>query len=141
MNLSRKYARMKWNDPIILKAVTSTHELVQCLHHAAVYELENVLLLIGYRAVRVIMVMWIQYDSLIKAAHLRFLDTDYNHGLKWAYEHIDNPPECLGQLVKSTVDASVDGIINEIKLNQQIIKSHNLPIPPYKYIIPKSTSK
>ena len=39
LKMANKYARMKWNDPILSKVVTYAHELVQCLHHAAVYDL------------------------------------------------------------------------------------------------------
>ena len=111
LKMKNKHSCIKWNDPILPQIVTSTHELVKCLCHAATYDLDHVLLLIGNRAGKLIFGMFIQCDSLIKAFRLLMLEIAYNHGLKWAHEHINNPPEHLEQFVKSTVDAIASDII------------------------------
>ena len=49
MKLCQKHTCLNWDDPNLSKAVVSTHELVQCLHHEATYELDNVALMIGDR--------------------------------------------------------------------------------------------
>ena len=37
--VTSKYTMTQWNDPKLSKIVDSKHELIQCLHHAAVYDL------------------------------------------------------------------------------------------------------
>ena len=61
--------------------------------------------------------------------------------LKWGHKHIDSPPKNLEQLVKSVIDSNIIDIIAEIKLPYKIINLSKLPIPLYKYILPKSTAK
>ena len=63
----------------------------------------------------------VRCDSLIKLVCLRILHMFYHHGLKWAYEYINNPPENLEKLVKVTVNSNFADTITEIKIYQKII--------------------
>ena len=78
---------------------------------------------------------------MLNVAHQRFLDIAHAYRLKWAYEHIDNYPKNLEQLIENTIDSSIEDVITEIKLHHEIINSKKLPLPLRKYIIPKSTVK
>ena len=84
---------MSWDDPRHSKVTASVRELLQCLCHAAPRNLNFVLLLIGDRSGRALVGTWINCDTIIKAAHQRFLDVDHMHGLKWACEYVDSHPK------------------------------------------------
>ena len=123
--LGQKHAYLKWDNPMLSSVVTSVHELVQCLHHTTVYELNCILLLIGDCTGRIIMGMWIKYDAMIKSAHQISLDIANEHRLKWAHKDIDNLPNNLEALVKNVIDANIADVIAEIKLHHEIINSAN----------------
>ena len=108
---------MPWDDPFLSKVVALTHELVQCFHHATTHDLNCVLLLIGDISCRVLVGIWIKYDATIKALHQLFLDEAHAHGLKWAYEHIENYPKMLELLINNTIDSNIEDVTTEIKLN------------------------
>ena len=57
------------DNPRLSSIIILTHELVQYLHHAMVYELNYMLLLVGDHAGKIMIATWIKHDIMIKAAH------------------------------------------------------------------------
>ena len=62
---------------------------------------------------------------MIKPAHQRFLHIAYAHGLKWAYEPIDNYPKKLELLINTSIGYNIEDVITEIKFHHKIINSKN----------------
>ena len=115
---------------MLSKGIAPTHEVVQCLHHSTTCDLNCVLLLIGDRSGRMLVGTWIKYDVMVKAAHWRFLNVACAHGLKWAYEHVDNYPDKLENLINTSIGSNIEDVITEIKLYHEITNSNKLLMTP-----------
>ena len=62
--------------------MTYAYELVQYFHYTCIYKLDYVLLLIGISTVRLVIGIFIQYNSLIKVVNLCVLDIACSDRLK-----------------------------------------------------------
>ena len=109
-----RYIKMKWNDSMLTKAVPSSHELIQCLHHSVVCDIDCVLLLVGDRSAKPIQGVLIVHDDVIKSVHKRFLQLAHKHRLKWSYENTEMPSQ-LQNLLRSTINASISDLQNELE--------------------------
>ena len=65
--------------------IPNNHELVQILHHAFVYSLKLVLLLVGDNKGTIIRGVWVEFNDIIMEAYKVFLRQCYDVSLKWAY--------------------------------------------------------
>ena len=54
---------MTWNDPALQKIVSSSYELVQCFYHAADYEVDEDLLLVGIRFATIVQRIFNKYED------------------------------------------------------------------------------
>ena len=69
------------------------------------------------------------------------MKVEYDHGVKWAYEHTSDALANLEYLLKTVISAELEDVTTEIKMYRMTINDSNLPIHPCKHIITRSTSK
>ena len=132
------------------KFIPSSHECIQILHHAYVYDLDIILLLIGDKKGTILRGIWVQFDREIMDAYDNFITRCYEESLKWAYatEHEDAGEtenatnlEALKPFLPSSID--FESFKDYFHLWKQATNSidSRLPIPSTKYIIPYHFAK
>ena len=119
--------------------IPKNHELIQILHHAFVYNLSLMLLLIGDSKGTIIRGVWVSFEPPIFEAYRGFIEKCYNESLKWAYENENDEQEhpSLDQ-VRSALPSFIDfdSFQDYFNLWSCATNSSLLPIPPTEYIIP-----
>jgi len=126
--------------------IPKNHELIQILHHAFVYNLSLMLLLIGDSKGTIIRGVWVSFDSTIFEVYKGLLQKCYVESLQWAYEEDeDNEENSLGE-VRSALPSFIDfdsfqDYFNLWRCAIRKSSDYLLPIPPTDYIIPFHFSK
>lgn len=69
--------------------IPSNHECIQILHHAFVYNIKLVLLLIGNKKGTILRGVWVIFHDEIMMAYDHFLSRCHDLCLKWAYDGLD----------------------------------------------------
>ena len=130
--------------------ILSNHECVQILHHAFVYDLKLVLLLIGDKKGTILRAVWVGFDETILTAYGEFLDRCYNESLKWAYHDLHEEGDVFQEedslnLIKPFLPKEVDfeSFADFFNLWKNAVNGddEHLPIPPTKTIMPFHFSK
>jgi len=126
--------------------IPKTHELIQLLHHAYVYNLSMVLLLIGDTKGSIIRGVWVSFEQPIFDAYCNVLHKCYDISLKWAYENQDNENDEISlNQVRSSLPSFIDfeNFKDYYNLWKCAVSSGHsiLPLPPTEYIIPFHFSK
>ena len=86
-NASLRYCRIKCTGPEISEYITSSHEAIQCLHHAYLYDINFVCLVIGDRNGNLEAGIFVEFTKELKESYGRKVLQDlYNFGLKWVYK-------------------------------------------------------
>lgn len=122
--------------------IRSNHELLQILHHATVYKLKLVLLLIGDKR-SIIRGIWVKFDVTILSCYESLLSSLYDKTLSWAYNRNYNMSSILSSIegcIPPTI--GLEGMIDFIELWRAIFDDPcRLPIPQSTNIIPYHFSK
>jgi len=117
--------------------IKSVHELLQILHHATVYDLQVVLLLIGDRH-SIIRGVYVYFDEAIRSSYEKFLNIMYDNTLTWAYDNHNNSNSALidmHQFIPSHVGK--EAFMDFYELWKTIMSSPTkLPIPQSTHILP-----
>lgn len=124
--------------------IPSSHECIQILHHALVYELDLVLLLIGDKKRSIVRGIWVSFNEEIMASYEAFLARCYEESLKWAYEneegHGNARESSHFHFINPFLPKGVDfeSFLDFFHLWNQSSNSttSRLPIPPNEKIIP-----
>jgi len=122
--------------------ISSTHELVQVLHHAMVYSLNLVLLIICDKRT-ILRGIWIKFDEEVVKKYEMFLANIYYHTFQWAYditktiaETREEVQDCLPK------QCDMEGYLEYYGIWKEMFKPGNyLPIPPTLKIVPYHFSK
>jgi hypothetical protein len=86
-NASLRYCRIKCTDPEFSDYITSSHEAIQCLHHAYLYDINFVCLVIGDRNGNLEAGIFVEFTKELKESYGRKVLQDlYNFGLEWVYK-------------------------------------------------------
>ena len=85
-NASLRYCRIKCTDPEFSDYITSSHEAIQCLHHAYLYDINFVCLVIGDRNGNLEAGIFVEFTKYLKESYGKVLQDLYNFGLEWVYK-------------------------------------------------------
>ncbi|CAB9527303.1 unknown protein [Seminavis robusta] len=138
----RKYFSVRADSDKFKRIVNSTHEAIQVLHHAFVYDLEYVLLLVGDNGGAVVYGVFVLVSDAIKEAYGDVLEDVYSSCLRWMYDdNTAGPSDDELQTVLDNVEvnkSSLDGhsFKMELALWKDINNNMTLPIPRLRHIIP-----
>jgi len=125
--------------------ILSNHECIQILHHAFVYDLKVILLLIGDKKGTILRGVWVRFNQTIMTAYGEFLDRCYNESLKWAYHDMHDEEDVLQDedslnIIKPFLPKEVDfeSFADFFNLWKNAVNgcTEHLPIPPTKTIVP-----
>eukprot|EP00978_Attheya_sp_CCMP212_P016957 scaffold44858_cov49-Attheya_sp.AAC.2 len=85
-------------------SIDSVHALIQILHHAYVYNLRYILLVIGNSKTQIINGVWVKFDDKLKDTYGQLLKEIYKRCLLWAYEPGATPisKEVVTSAIKSS---------------------------------------
>jgi len=142
----RRHSYLRVRDSKVYKNVPKVDERFQLLHHAYVWGLRTIMLLVGDRQSNVIQGTVVDYDEGLIAAYDKVLFDIYELSLKWIYNSGDDDIESsIGPLVATDLANELIATINgvetlsgavslwkEIFLNPLI----PLPLPSLHRIIP-----
>jgi len=118
------------------------------LHHAFVYNLKLVLLLVGDKKGTILRGIWVKFDEIVLASYGELLDICYEESLTWAYrdmdqnDNVDNETlDFLKPFLPKGVD--LESFSDFFNLWKHTVSSDDqlLPIPPTKTIIPYHFTK
>lgn len=111
--------------------------MIQILHHATVYKLGAVLLLIGDQK-DIIRGVWVKFDVEIIDSYERTLMKCYELSVKWLYDCREQPmvDTDIQSLLPIGVDVASFKDMLELWRTAFIYGERRLPIPPTTNIIP-----
>jgi len=142
LNDDRKYARISITDERIRDYVESKHELIQIIHHATMYEVKFVLLLIGNWDGVIEAGIWVEFDLPTQQDYLNVLQDLYLSTLQWIYEPKATAVKCpsdseLLRMFKEMkgMDVTMESFQRHVALFK-VANKMDLPIPPCARIIP-----
>ena len=127
------------------KYIPLNHECIQLLHHASVFDLNLVLLLIGDRKRTILRGVWVNFSTEIKTAYQSFLRMCYEKCLLWAYdgyenelaaEQSENALNALKPLLSPGLDFESFKDFYMLWKQATCSPSRHLPIPRTQKIIP-----
>jgi hypothetical protein len=138
---SIRYSRILYSDEKFHNYVESSHEAIQCLHHAYLYDLTFVLLLIGDRNGTVESGIFIEFAPEIKKAYGQVLKVVYDLGLSWAYTKNIQDDDWPRKEIESSLErikskVTYDSFETHFLMKQYIHEKMQFPLPPIDRILP-----
>jgi hypothetical protein len=124
----------------IKEFINSTHELVQILHHAYVFDFQYVLLLVGDATGAILTGTWVEFSDVLKEEYGVFLRLAYEKSLRWAYrpDLVPLPEESLKIALKQVTRGGVDyeSFTGHFALWRYVTTKIAGPLPHVERIIP-----
>jgi len=138
----KKHFEVRADSENFAKMVNNMHEAVQLLHHASVYNLQRVLLLVGDNTGAVTYGIFVFVPVQLRAAYNNVLGNIYSSTIKWMHDDDAEKPsdeELQKVLACTTVNGAVldrHSFDMDVALWQDINFNIDFPIPRLRHIIP-----
>lgn len=124
--------------------VKDRKEAVQCLHHAYVYDVAYVLLLIGNNSGNVIAGIWIRYDANLISAWGNVLRFMHSRCLTFLYDEPNNPIQCNRDFLNPVLQCvnankaplDYESFVHWTELWRSVRLTWPSPLPPVKQVLP-----
>jgi hypothetical protein len=142
---SKKYWEINAQSELFQFFVDDEKEAVQILHHAVVYDVRYVLLLMGNGTADVISGIFIRFDESLKDAWKNVLEDMGRISLSWAYDGTapDFDRTILDPVLSTiTLHNKKDAVLDFDSFRQWVLLWHGvrfgkaLPLPPIARIVP-----
>jgi hypothetical protein len=154
----RKYWEVNASSELFKYFVDDSKEAIQILHHAVIYDVKYVLLLMGNNDAEVVGGIFVKFDDHLKKAWIEVLRDVHNLALRWAYKDEAEEAETERMDGPSFEDRTfLDPVLSTIKIQnkkdgklefrafQQWVElwydvrfRKALPLPPIARVIPYS---
>jgi hypothetical protein len=145
----KKYWVVNAESDIFSLFVNDANEAIQILHHAAVYDVRFVLLVMGNETADILGGLFVKFSRRLRGAWRKVLEDLFEQGLSWAYgengPHFDR--EFLDPVTSTIkIQNKKDGVLDFRSLKQWVLLWHDvrcnkaLPLPPIARIIPYALS-
>ena len=142
-----KYFAIKADSGLFPFFVHAEKEALQILHHAYVYDVRHVLLLVGDDFARIIAGILVEFDDMLKDAWGKVLDDMFRIGLAFIYKEPTDPFKCSEEdherLDRVLPTVKTAGARVDFESFDQMIKIWRVlrlvwpkPLPPISKLIP-----